>query len=315
MVLDHNRTAFVFPGQGSQSVGMGAALVKSFPVARQVFEEADAVLGFPLSRITWEGSESELNDTINTQPALLVHSMAVLFVLREWRPEFRPAFVAGHSMGEFSALVAAGSLSYPDALRLVRHRGELMKEAGEKSPGGMAAVLGLDLQTVEKICEESSQKEDVVQVANDNCPGQVVISGASTALKRAISLAQEAGARRIRKLAVSIAAHSPLMQGIQTRFLEAIENSNLLDPRIPIIGNVSALPLNTAREIQADLQAQLTSPVRWTESVQEMVSRGIRTFIELGNGTVLSSLIKRINPEVEGISIGNPDEFNKYLPW
>jgi len=313
MDLDQNRTAFIFPGQGSQSVGMGAELVNSYPIARQVFDEADALLGFPLSQLAWEGPETDINDTINTQPALLAQSTAILFVFRELYPDFRPAFVAGHSMGEISALVAADSLNYKEAILLARRRGELMKKAGESSPGGMAAVLGLDIQTLERICNEASQRGETVQIANDNCPGQVVISGASPALERAMNLAKESGARRFRPLAVSIAAHSPMMQTIQEAFREAVEDTNITDPRIPIIGNVSALPLTTTEEIRADLQAQLTSPVRWTDSVKEMVSRGIQTFIELGNGSVLSGLVKRINPEVEGISIGTPEDFEKLL--
>jgi [acyl-carrier-protein] S-malonyltransferase len=313
MFLDPGKTAFLFPGQGSQSIGMGADLVESFPLARQVFEQADAILDFPLSFLAWEGPEDELNDTINTQPALLVQSVAVLSAFRESNPGFRPAFVAGHSMGEISALVAAQALTFEQALRLARRRGELMKQAGKNSPGGMAAVLGMDLPTLERICSEASQGDQIVQIANDNCPGQVVISGASPALERALEIAREAGARRIRPLAVSIAAHSPLMEHVQIAFNTAVESTPLADPLIPLIGNVTALPLFSAAEIRADLQAQLTSPVRWTESVREMIARGVSTFIELGSGSVLTGLVRRIDPQVVSFALGSTADFEKIL--
>jgi [acyl-carrier-protein] S-malonyltransferase len=304
-------TAFVFPGQGSQAVGMGRELAEAYPAARQIFARADEMLGFPLSSLAWDGPEAGLNDTINTQPALLVHSIAALVVYQERFPGFHPAFVAGHSMGELSALVACGALPFEGALRLARRRGELMKQAGGVSPGGMAAVLGADIRTLERICAEASLPDEVVQVANDNCPGQVVISGAKPALERAIQLAQQAGIRRIRPLAVSIAAHSPLMIHAQTDFNQAVVQAGITDPHTPLVGNVTALPLSTAAEIRHDLQAQLTSRVRWTESVQEMAARGVPTFIELGSGSVLTGLIKRIDEQARTISIGSPADFDK----
>lgn len=303
--------AFVFPGQGSQTVGMGGELANTYPAACEIFQQADQILNFPISRLAWDGPEGDLNDTINTQPALLVHSIAVWKVFQEKFPQVHPAFVAGHSMGEVSALVAAGALAYPQALRLARRRGEEMKRAGEISPGGMAAVLGADIPLLERVCAEASATGEPVQVANDNCPGQVVISGAKPALERAIQLAGQAGIRKIRPLAVSIAAHSPLMENAQAGFNQAVEAAPINNPSTPLIGNVSALPLTTAAEVRADLQAQLTSRVRWVESIQEMAARGVTTIIELGNGAVLAGLIKRIDPNIKTYSVGAPADFEK----
>jgi len=290
---------------------MGRELAEAYPVARAVFEQADAILGFPLSQLAWVGPEADLNDTINTQPALLAHSIAVWSVFQERFPAFRPAFVAGHSMGELSALAASGALPFADALRLARRRGELMKEAGVLSPGGMAAVLGADIPTLERLCAEASTPNQIVQVANDNCPGQVVISGAKEALERVISLAPSAGIRKVRPLAVSIAAHSPLMIHAQERFNQAVQAAPIHDPAIPLVGNVTALPLLTAAEIRLDLQMQLTSRVRWSESIQDMIQRGVTTFIEMGNGSVLTNLLKRIDENVIGIAIGGAGDFER----
>lgn len=309
--LAPNSTAFLFPGQGSQSVGMGKELAEAYPLARQTFEQADDLLDVSISRLAWEGPETELNDTLNTQPALLTHSVAVLRVLEQLQPGLRPAFVAGHSMGELSALVACGALPFEAALRLARRRGELMKQAGEVSPGGMAAVLGADLPTLERLCAEASTPQEIVQVANDNCPGQVVISGAKAALERLIQLAPQAGVRKIRPLAVSIAAHSPLMAHAQADFNQAVADSPMIDPAITLVGNVSALPLTTADEIRADLRMQLTSRVRWAESIQEMSRRGVTTFLELGSGSVLTGLLKRIDDQLTGLALGAPANFEK----
>jgi len=311
MDLNPTNTAFLFPGQGSQAVGMGQALAQAYPAATAVFAEADGWLGFPISSLAWAGPAQELDDTINTQPALLVHSVATLRVFQELWPRFQPAYSAGHSMGEVSALVAAGALDYPAALRLARRRGELMKEAGQLNPGGMAAILGLDIPTLENLCAQASQLGEVVQVANDNCPGQVVVSGASPALERLLELAKTAGARRALRLAVSIAAHSPLMAHAQAGFSQAVEAAQIIDPILPLVGNVSARPLTSAAAIRDDLQAQLNSRVRWTESIQWMAAQGIDTFVELGSGSVLCGLVRRIQPQATCLTLGTPEEFEK----
>lgn len=288
-------------------------LASLYPEARVAFNEADHCLGFPISSLAWEGPETDLNDTLNTQPALLIHSYSAIRVFEDFLPGFRPSFVAGHSMGEISALVAAGSLSYFDGLKLARRRGELMKYAGVQSPGGMAAIIGLDIAALDQICTQASTANEVVQVANDNCPGQVVISGSSDALSRAIKLAQEAGARKVSPLAVSIASHSPLMQSAQEGFNQAVNASPIQPPEVKIIGNVNALPLPTVAEIKQDLQSQLTSRVRWTETILYLIDHGVTHFIELGSGSVLTGLLKRINKEAFGITLGSPTDFEKFI--
>jgi len=311
MTLDPNLTAFVFPGQGSQKVGMGKELATAHLEARRVFEEADQLLGFPLSKLAWEGPEAELNDTVNTQPALLVHSVATLRVFEKLHPDFKPAYVAGHSLGELSAAVAAAALDFPAALKLVRRRGELMKRAGEVSPGGMAAILGLDVEALDKITFAASTGGEVVQVANDNCPGQVVISGHSAAVTRAMEAAKAAGAKRALPLAVSIAAHSPLMASAQEDFRKAVAEAYIQDPAIPMIGNVGADEIKLAEALRRDLNGQLTARVRWTDTILAMRRAGVTTFLELGSGNVLTGLLKRIDADAVGIALGNPEDFEK----
>jgi [acyl-carrier-protein] S-malonyltransferase len=291
---------------------MGKELAAAHPEAAAVFAEADELLGFPISKLCWEGPEAELNDTINTQPALMVHSVAALRVFHKLHPDFSPAFVAGHSMGELSALVAAGALDYPSALRLVRRRGELMKQAGQQNPGGMAAILGLDIPTLDAVCAQASTPNEVVQVANDNCPGQVVISGHKPAVERAIEGAKAAGAKRALPLAVSIAAHSPLMSSAQEEFYHAVVMAPIKDAQIPLVGNVDAMPITDEVDLGADLQGQLTTRVRWTDSIRAMRQAGVETFIELGSGSVLTGLLKRIDPEAQGVALGEPEDFEKF---
>jgi [acyl-carrier-protein] S-malonyltransferase len=318
MKLDPKTTAFVFPGQGSQAVGMGKELAAEYSQAKQTFDEADDILGFALSHLMWEGPDTDLNDTVNTQPALYLHSIAAQRVFAHLYPQFLPASVSGHSLGELSALSAAGALSFADSIRLVRTRGELMKRAGERSPGSMAAILGLGIPALEKVCAEASAADEIVQVANDNCPGQVVISGAKAAVERAIAGAKAAGAKRGIPLAVSIAAHSPLMASIQEEWNEAVDACGMTDPLIPVVGNVHAKPMTIADELRADIKAQMGSRVRWTESVQRMLKNGTQAFVEVGSGSVLLGLIRRIaqssqeDSSVSGYSLGAPADFSVF---
>ncbi len=304
------KTAFIFPGQGSQFVGMGKDLVQQYDVAALTFEEADSTLGFALSKLMMDGTAEELNDTVNTQPALFVHSVASYRVFAHLFPGSQPAALAGHSLGELSALVVAGSFSFDVGLRLVRKRAELMKRAGGLASGGMAAILNLDIPILEKICVDASSTEEVVQVANDNCPGQVVISGSKPAVERALAGAKIAGAKRVIPLSVSVAAHSSLMDPIQQEWNDAVATVNFSHPRIPVIGNVHAQPLVDGEAARADIIAQMQSRVRWTESIKYLTSSGIDTFIEIGAGTVLGGLVKRIAEGVAILSLGTPQDFS-----
>ena len=296
--MSQEAIAFVFPGQGSQFAGMGRELA-TFPEAQQLFAQADEVLGLALSRLCFQGPEAELNDTVNTQPAIVTHSIATLRAI-ENRTGLKEQLkmVAGHSLGEFSALVCAEALSFTDALKLVRERGRLMKRAGEQHPGAMAAILNLDRTTLDDICAEASRITDQpVQVANDNCLGQIVISGDKVALDKAMEMAKARGAKRCIPLAVSIAAHSPLMAGAAQEFRAVLESAQWADSRLPVIANATARPASRGDLINL-LVAQLTSSVRWTESVQFMIGKGVTRFVEVGPKDVLCGLIKRIDAAV-----------------
>jgi [acyl-carrier-protein] S-malonyltransferase len=300
--------AYVFPGQGSQVVGMGKDLYEASPAAKAAIDEADDILGTRLSTLMFEGPVEELNDTFNAQPAILTVSVAALRAL-EARADadgevLTPIAAAGHSLGEFTALVAAGSLSFPATLRLVRERGRLMAEAGTARPGGMAAVLGLDEEALTAVCEEASAN-GVINVANANCPGQIVISGEVPALEVAMEMAKAAGAKRVARLPVSIASHSPLMAEVSAQLKEITAGLPFVAPAFPIVGNVSAAPVRTVDDIHAELEHHVERPVNWTGSVQAMVGLGADAFVELGAGTVLAGLIKRIDRNVR--TIGTAD--------
>jgi [acyl-carrier-protein] S-malonyltransferase len=281
---------------------MGHDLFAEHPVARDVYAQADATLGFLLSEMCFSGPPQALNDTLNTQPAILATSVAAFQVLEKHRPQ-NPLFMAGHSMGEFSALVASGALSYEHGLNLVRQRGRLMQRAGKQHPGGMAAVLGLERGPLEEVCAASRERTGTyVGVANDNCPGQIVISGTMEALEQAIKMAQGLGAKRTIRLQVSIAAHTPLMTEAAETFKQYLEDTPLREPRVPIVANATAGPLTDPAAIRDALGQQLTSPVRWTESMEWIVAQGADRFVEVGPKKVLTGLLRRIAPGVEGIT-------------
>ena len=301
------------PGQGSQFVGMGRDLADAFPVAKQTFEEADEALGFSISRLCWEGPEDELTLTKNAQPAILAHSIAVWRILEAEKP-LTVALAAGHSLGEFSAYTAAGAFGLSDALRCVRRRGELMYESGTARPGTMAAVLGLDDAAAEAACQRASAEANgIVIPANYNSPGQLVISGDVEAVRKAEDLLKEAGAKRVLPLNVSGAFHSPLMEVAVEGLQNALDGFTLRDPAFPVVSNVTTEPVADATTAVELLLRQLTSPVRWSESVQRMRADGVERFIEIGPGSVLTGLLKRIDRGATGRSLGTAAEVTAYL--
>lgn len=293
--------AWLFPGQGSQYVGMMRDLVEAFPNARKLLERAESLLGFPLGALCFTGPDEQLRQTQYTQPALFVHEAILVELLRD---VFPADAVAGHSVGEYAAFYAAGVLSFEDAVRLVRLRGQLMADAGSHSPGMMAAVIGLEDERVEALCAELSQSNGIVVAANYNAPGQLVISGSAELVRIAAERLRAAGALKVLELPVSGAFHSPLMEPARERLAEAIRQTPFQRARIPIYCNVSAEPLQEPDQLRDALIAQLTSPVRWKQTLQRLYADGVREFVEVGPGKVLQGLVKRT---LSGVSIRGID--------
>jgi [acyl-carrier-protein] S-malonyltransferase len=304
----HSQIAFVFPGQGAQKVGMGHAWMADHAIVRAAFEEADAALGEPLSRLCFEGPEERLQLTENTQPAILAVSVAVARIVES--RGLRAAFAAGHSLGEYSAHVAAGTISFADALRTVRRRGQFMQEAVPVGEGAMSAVLGLDADAVARVCAEAAAALDgrVVSPANLNAPGQVVIAGHHDAVARAGELAKSAGAKRVIPLAVSAPFHCALMKPAETRLAPLLRALTTAEPGMPVVANVDAEAKRTAADSIDALIRQVSSPVRWEDVVRRLVAEGVRTFVELGPGTVLAGLIKKIDRSLTVASVQTPDD-------
>jgi [acyl-carrier-protein] S-malonyltransferase len=332
------RVAFVFPGQGSQAVGMGADVYLDSPAARAVFALADAAIGFALSRLCFEGPEEALRETVNTQPAIVATSLALLAALQEaagavytgngdpaLRAPLEPAFVAGHSVGEYTALAASGALNVATTLQLVRERGRLMHEEGTRCPSGMAAVLGLDADVLFGVCAQATAETRAalgpsadapdaqpglgrVVLANDNAPGQIVISGEQRALERAMELARTRGAKRVVPLAVSGAFHSPVMAPAARGLAAAVAAAALDAAAVPLVANITAQPITSAASLRTEMAQQIESPVQWTRSVEYMAEHGVTTFVEIGAGQVLAGLIKRIVKGATVIGVGSVAE-------
>jgi [acyl-carrier-protein] S-malonyltransferase len=289
------KTAFVFPGQGSQYPGMGREISEKYPTARAAFDEADAALDFPISRLCFEGPEEDLKLTENTQPAILTTSIALFRLFAE--KGMRPDFVAGHSLGEYSALVAAGSLQLPEAVKLVRRRGRYMQEAVPVGVGAMAAILGLDLAAVQSVCEKAAEGQ-VVSPANLNSPGQIVIAGNREAVERAVSIAKQDGAKRAILLQVSAPFHCALMMPAEQRLAPDLDACAFADLRFPLVTNVDAQSIKAGAEARSGVKRQVSRPVRWQETIERLLEEGVRTFVEIGPGKVLLGLIRSIDKSV-----------------
>jgi [acyl-carrier-protein] S-malonyltransferase len=300
--------ALVFPGQGSQFVGMGKDLYESFLECKAVFNKADEILNYKLSEICFYGPEEKLKQTENTQPALFIHSMAVFRLLKD----IKVSAAAGHSLGEYSALAASGVMSFGEALKVVKRRGELMQESGIKNPGTMAAVVGLSFEKLVELCNEA-ESEGIVQPANFNSPGQVVVSGSVEGVRKVVELAKSNGAKLAKQLVVSGAFHSPLMNYSYENLADAFTEVQMSEFSFPVYSNVTAEKFDSLQEVKRLLIEQIISPVQWEKIVMNMIRDGIKTFIEVGSGKVLSGLIKRINPSVETFSLGTKEEIDKFL--
>jgi [acyl-carrier-protein] S-malonyltransferase len=308
--MEHN-TAFVFPGQGSQFAGMGKDVAEAFPAARRVFDDIDAALGFSISQLCFEGPDDQLKLTENTQPAILAVSSAIHAVLEE-RGATRRDVVAGHSLGEYSAIVSVGGLTPAEAAQIVRMRGRFMQEAVPVGTGGMAALIGPSVEEARAICEEAAEGE-ILSVANINAPGQIVIAGTKAAIDRAIVVAKAHGVRRALPLPVSAPFHCDLMKPAEKRLRPLLESAHFKDLWMSLVSNVDASPIGTATAVRNALVRQVASPVRWVESVQKMVSMGVRRFVEIGPGSVLTGLIKRIDASVELINVSDVPSIEKFV--
>jgi len=311
MNTSEQKTACIFPGQGSQHVGMGKALCEAFPESREMFERADEALGEKLSTLCWEGPEEALKLTANQQPAILTTSLAAWAAFAK-RSALKPVFFAGHSLGEYSALVASGALAFEDAVRAVRARGQLMQEAVPEGAGAMAVVLGVEVAVVQRICEEAAQGQ-VLSPANYNEPNQTVIAGDTAAVERASELLKAAGARRVLRLPVSAPFHCPLMLPVKTRFAKVLEKTPFLTPSAPIVSNVEAAPNAHPSRMRELLLEQVAAPVRWTESMEFLAREGITQVIEFGPGKVLSGLVKRICPQMSCANVEDEKSLNALL--
>ncbi|MEK4295210.1 ACP S-malonyltransferase [Paenibacillus sp. FSL R5-0914] len=306
-----SKIAFVFPGQGAQAVGMGKDVYDALPNSRAVFEKGDEVLGFPLSKLIFEGPDSELKQTVNTQPALLTASVAYLEALRE--QGLKPDYVAGHSLGEYSALVAAGVLSYEDAVTLVRLRGRFMEEAVPGGQGAMAAVLGAEREALAALCQTISEENGVVELANVNCPGQIVVSGSQEGVNGVVQRVKEAGGKRAIPLEVSGPFHSSMMRAAADRLAEELKKVTFNTPNVPVIVNVTASPVTDPEEIRELLVRQVYSPVLWQDSIEWLIADGVDTFVEIGSGSVLAGLIRKIDKAVKVININTLESVQTVL--
>jgi len=303
VVADPMKAAYIFPGQGAQWVGMGRDLYSSYDSAKVIFRQADDALGFSVSRLCFEGPDDELRQTINVQPAIVTVTLALLSAINDTKDDSNlpaPSFVAGHSLGEYTALAAAGVLDTATTIHLTRERGRLMHQAGQEEPGGMVAVIGLDESLLAEVCAQTGTR-----IANVNCPSQLVISGARDSLAKATELADARGAYRTIPLQVSGAFHTPLMQPAVEGLAEIIANISFAEPLIPIIANTTAQPITSAELVKEELLRQLCHGVQWQRSIEYMINNGVSTFIEIGPGRVLSGLVKRINKKVKTLNIGD----------